>query len=156
MSSNVLDLSGADSAGFAPVPSNRYNVRVHKVEMSEVKNEGKMAIGTPMVKVQLKITSGPCEDKLVFDQFTLPPKDYEKADMMLGFFIRFLMALGYDEAKVKSKGFDLNNLEDLIGKEAVATVILKPAKGQYDESNEVKGYKPAGTEIGGGSGSNII
>lgn len=156
MSNTVLDLSGADTSGFDPVPSGRYAVVVHKTEMSETKNEGKIPKGSPMVKIQLRIKDGEFADRLVFDQFVLPPPGYEKAAIMLGFFVKFLVALGYDETKIKSKGFNLANLDELNGKEAVATVALKPATDQYNESNEVKGYKPAGSEVGSSTGSGLI
>lgn len=150
---DVLDLSGADTSGFDPIPSNRYLVRIHKVEMDQTKNAGKMPAGTPMVKIQLVVDEGEFEDRYVFDQFVLPPADYEKRDKMLGFFVRFLVAFGLDEAKVKSKGFKLDSLGDLVGQKAVATVAFKKGEGQYQDSNDVKGYKPADTWNGGASSS---
>lgn len=156
--STVLDLSGADTSGFDPVPAGRYNVHVHKTEMDQTKNEGKLPAGTPLVKVQLKIQDGECEGRLIFDQFVLPPAGYEKQAIMLGFLVRFLVALGYDESKVKSKGFNLQNLQDLHGKEAVVTVSYEKAKegSSYSDRNVVKGYKPAGSEIGTSAGSGLI
>lgn len=155
---SVLDLSGADTTGFDPVPSDRYNVRIHKYEMTETGPNSKVP-GTPMLKLQLKIVDGPYKDKIIFDQFTLPPADRENADKMLGFFVRFLIAIGYDEKQIKSKGFSLAKLDDIVSKEAVATVVLVPENKEkgYDASNNVKGYKPAGSlEAGAQSGGGLI
>jgi hypothetical protein len=146
--SNVLDLSGADTTGFDAIDPGKYNVRVHKVEMDQTKGTGKLGI-CPMVKIQLKVVDGEFTDRIVFDQFVLPPKDAENADKMLGFFVRFLTALGLDEKVLKSKGFKLDNLQDLVGREAVATVSREPYEGT--DQNRVKGYKPAGSGTGGSS-----
>lgn len=155
--SGILDLSGADTTGFDPVPSNRYNIRIHKYEMTETGPNSKVP-GTPMLKLQLKIVDGDYKDKIIFDQFTLPPADRENADKMLGFFVRFLIAIGYEEKTIKSKGFALTKLEDIVGREAVATVVEVPANPEkgYDASNNVKGYKPAGSMSATGSGGGLI
>jgi hypothetical protein len=153
--SDVLDLSGADTSGFDPVDSGRYNVRIHKIEMSATKNAGKNPAGTPMVKMQLKIADGPSEGRIVFDQFVLPDPNAENAKATLGFFVRMLVAFGMSEEKVKSKGFNLTQLQDLVSKEAVATVAFVAANEKYDASNSVKGYKPAGS-LEGTSGSGLL
>ena len=154
---NVLDLSGADTSGFEPIPSGKYNVRVGKVDLVETGPNSQVP-GTPMLKVQLKVTEGEHEGSTVFDQFTLPnPSDgrYDpaKAQKTLGFFVRFLTAMGYDEEKVKKGGFKLEAIDDLIGREAVATVrfvapVMDPDSGgeKYAAKNEVAGYRVAGSE----------
>jgi hypothetical protein len=164
--SNVLDLSTADTSGFDPVPSGRYNVRIHEGSWSETKGktehnpDAKMPAGQPILKLQLRIQDEPYVNRVVFDQFVFPPNDYDKTkrDRMLGSFVRFLVAAGYDESEVKSKKFKLEGLiEDLQGRELVASVgQTKDLVDPENMVNNVKGYKKAGEAVGSTSTSGLL
>jgi hypothetical protein len=156
--SGALDLSGADTSGFSALDSGTYDVELFSWEMAATKGgqnedgtQKKMPEGTPMLKVQLKVIEPEFENRRLFDQFVLPPADYdaEKRSKMLGALVRFLVALGMEENDVKKKSFKLTEaLEELVGNPARATVAKKPkykSKPEDEEyDNEVKGYKRAG------------
>lgn len=155
---SVLDLSGSDTSGFEALPTNSYNSTVYETEMTEVSGSGKLPAGTPMVKVQFRVAEG--EDHAghpFWTNYPLPPADYENAAKTLGNFVNFLVALGEDEAKLKSKGFDLAKLKDLEGRECVVRVTREEyPKGSGDYTNRVKGVKPAGSAIGAAAGAGLL
>src|SRR4051812_3048860 len=99
----ILDLSGADTSGFQPIPSGQYNAVVSgdNTEWTETKG-GKMPAGQPMLKVRFNITDETAHDgtkvkgRPQFTQFVLPKPDAttpEKRATMQGIFVQFLMAL---------------------------------------------------------------
>jgi hypothetical protein len=155
---SILDLSGADTSGFEPLPTGAYNCNVYEVEMTEVSGSGKLPAGTPMVKVQLRVKEG--EDHAnhpVWTNYPLPEKSYENHAKTVGNFVNFLVALGEDKDKIKAKGFDLSKLKALEGKECVVRVIKEEyPKDSGDYVNRVKGVKPAGSLTGSASGPGLM
>jgi hypothetical protein len=161
MSIGPLNLSDADTSGFDPLEPARYNAEVFEITMDAVKNEGgKMPVGTPIIKVQFKLTDEPFENRRVWTQFVVPPNSYDKAkaQKIKGMIARFFMALGVPEETVKSKDFN-PDFEDFIGAACVVVVGKEPKKtregsiieGEYN--NPVKGIKPAGTLVAAGDTS---
>ena len=150
---SVLDLSGADTSGFEPLPTGQYNCNVYEVEMTEVSGSGKLPAGTPMVKVQFKVKDG--EEHAghpIWTNYPLPDKNYENHAKTVGNFVNFLVALGEDKEKVKSKGFDTNKLDSLQGRECVVRVTKEEyPKDSGDFTNRVKGVKAAGSGTSGGA-----
>lgn len=161
-----LNLSDADTSGFAPLEAGRYPAEVFEAKWDAVKNTsgtGRLPAGTPCVKVQFKITDPDLKEARgyeprVFAQYNIPGPDYDKgkASKMKGMFVNFLVALGEDESKVKTAKYNLD-LEDLLGRECVVVISKEQKKDQNgnlieDEyNNPVKGVKPAGTATGGSS-----
>lgn len=151
--SNVLDLSGADTSGFEPVPAGSYNANVYEVELSEADGSKKMPQGTPMVKVQFRIQDEGYINRVVFNTYPLPaPGTYENAERYLGTFVNFLVGVGEDEAKIKKSGFKLDALKDLEGRPCVIRVKIGKTTEEYpDPQNQVVGVKPEGSPVGGSS-----
>lgn len=151
----VLDLSGADLKGFDPIPAGVYDAIVVKAEMLETKGgaDAKLPAGTPRLNIQFKIDGGEFDNRRVFTSYTFPPDSYDKAKgaKMKGMFVRFMVALGFDEKKLTSGKFNLD-VDEITGRECRVVVALKPKymgeEGEMD--NEVKGVKARGE--GGGSG----
>lgn len=149
-----LNLSDADIKGFEALDPGRYNAEVFEITMDAVKNDtGKMPIGTPMMKVQLKLTDEGVENRRVFTQYVIPPADYDakKRNTMNGMVARFFIALGEDEKKVTSGKFD-PDFEDFKGRPCVVTLSKEeypPESGEWQ--NRVKGIKPAGSDTGSGN-----
>jgi hypothetical protein len=150
-----LNLSDADMKGFDPLEPGRYNAEVVEITMDAVKNEGgKMPKGTPIVKFQFKITDEEYNNRRVWTQFVVPPKDYDKskAAKMKGMLARTFIALGTPEEVVLSKDFD-PDFDDYAGLPCVVTLGKEPKKnrngdtieGEYN--NPVKSVKPAGSEV---------
>jgi len=159
-----LNLSDADLSGFEPLEPGRYNAEVFEITMDAVKNtsgEGKMPAGTPMVKVQFKLTGNDdaLENRRVFTQFVIPPKEYDKAKAakMKGMLARFFIATGDAEEVVLNKEFD-PDFEDYKGRACVVVVGKEQKRdrqgnvveGEYN--NPVKGIKPAGSIVGAATG----
>ncbi len=149
-----LDLSGADTTGFDPVPSDQYKVEVFECKPVKIeKEDGKLPEGTPGFAVQLKIigdTDGnEGEDykfynRRAFTRFYLPAADsgYDatKASRMKGMFVKFLLAIGYTEEEVMSGSFsfDPSDAED---RECIAVLGYQPEQGGYPAQNKVNGFK---------------
>lgn len=158
-----LNLSDADTSGFDPLPSETYKAEIFKVTKRTIGDdtEGKLPPGTAGVSVQFKIIGNgdlteEGEDyeyynRRVFNNFWLPGEDYDKSKgaKMKGMFVRFLVAIGYEESEVMSGNFD-PDFDDMEDRECLVT--LGPPNKGYD-SNTVRGIKPLGDAVpAGGSG----
>jgi hypothetical protein len=151
----ALDLSGADTSGFTPLESGTYDCELFSYEWRATKggtnDDGtpkKMPEGTPMLALQFKVIEPEFENRRFFDQFVIPPADYdkEKAAKMTGALVRWLVAMGLEESEVKTKKFNLGEaLENLVGEPVRVTVGQKPKYNTKPEDKEmenvVKGYK---------------
>lgn len=151
--SGPLNLADADMKGFDPLEPSRYNAEVVEITWDAVKNDtGKTPIGTPIMKVQFKITDEEYDNRRVWTQFVIPPKDYDKskAAKMKGMIARFFIALGFSEEEVLSKNFE-PDLDDLAGTACVVAVGKEPKKDRQGNviegefNNPVKSVKPAGS-----------
>jgi hypothetical protein len=165
MNAGPLDLSGADTKGFDALDAGRYDAEVYEISWDAVKNTdgtGKMPSGTPMLKIQFKVLDPKIDgeslnqDRRVFTQFVIPPKDYDqkKSATMKGMVARFFMALGFEEEAVKSSEFT-PDFEALKGTPCVVVLnkYLYPPDPETGEwRNQVKGVKPAGTGVGTSTG----
>jgi len=158
----LLNLSDADLSGFEPLEPGRYNAEVFEMTTDAVKNlsgEGKMPAGTPMVKIQFKLTDESVNNRRVFVTYVIPPDDYDpgKAAKMKGMIARMFIALGDSEETVRSKKFE-PDFDDYIGRECVVVVGKEQKRtrdgeiidGEYN--NPVKGIKPAGSIVSTTSG----
>jgi hypothetical protein len=157
----MLDLSGADLKGFEPIPAGVYDAEIFKAEMGETKGgpEAKLPAGTPRLNVQFRIVDGgegsPVYNRRVFTSFNFPDESYDAAKRAKaqGFFVRFMVAIGYDQKKLTNGKFQLD-VEDLGGRECRVVVAQKPKYGgvEGEMDNEVKGVKERGEGSGSGSG----
>lgn len=156
--SNILDLSGADTAGFEPVPIGSYNATVFEVDVAETTGSGKLPAGVPMVKVQFAIQDEPYVNRRVFNNYVLPSAgQHENSARFLGTFVNFLVGVGEDETKIKSKGFDQSKLADLAGRECVIRVKIGKTSEEYpDPQNQLVAVKPAGSAVGGSGGKSDL
>jgi hypothetical protein len=145
----VLDLTTADTRGFEALESGTYDSELFEYKWAETKGEGKVGVA-PLLKVQFKVIEPEYDNRRLFDQFVIPPADYdaEKRDKMLGMLVRFLVAMGLDEADIKNKKFKLNEaLDGLVGQPVKVVARkkqkynTKPEEKLFD--NEVVGYKSA-------------
>ena len=157
----ALDLSTADTKGFEPIPAGRYMHELFDYSWDKTKGgaNAKVPEGTPMLKLQFKCVEAPYENRRNFTQFVIPPADYDKdkADKMKGMLVRFLVAMGLDESKVKSKNFKLNDaLDDLIGEPVNLVLSVDPVPEGFasagEMKNNVKGFKAVGESVGATSG----
>ncbi|HEY1248463.1 MAG TPA: DUF669 domain-containing protein [Nitrososphaera sp.] len=148
--SPLLDLTDANTDGFEPLPQGRYQAEIFEITMDETSNpDGKVPKGTPLIKVQYKVTEEPYENRRLFQQFVVPPDTHEKSKRawMLGMIANFFMAMGFDETEVKSANFD-PDLEDCKGRAVTITVSQRPYEGEMQ--NVVKGVRAPHEDGGAG------
>lgn len=133
---NFSDKEASSEARSAELlPRGDYHVALTDVEYREVregKNEGK-----PYWNLEFTIQSGPHENRKVWTNCMLfSPALYTFAQLM--------KATGYD---VDEGEFEVPDPDELIGREMVAVVTVKPKSKnketgeEYDARNEVKGIK---------------
>src|SRR5262245_15984377 len=151
--SGILDLSGADTSGFDAVDAGSYNCTVFEAEMSETSGSSKLPAGVPMVRIQFAVQDdGPAKGRRFFNNYVLPTEEqHANAKMMQGNFVKFLTALGEDEKKIRTKGFDPDNLTNLVGRDCVVRVSKEAdTRDGHDGEwqNPVKSVKPAGSPTG--------
>jgi hypothetical protein len=163
MSLGPLNLGDADLKGFDAVEPGRYNAEIVKITQDTVKNlsgTGKLPAGTPMVKVQFRLTSNlegvteGIDNRRVWASYPIPPKDYDKkaSSVMKGMIARLFIALGHTEEEVRDKGF-APEFDDYDGKEVQVTVGREPKKDMQGNivegefNNPVKAVKPPGSAV---------
>lgn len=157
----ILDLSYGDTAGFDAVDAGSYACTVYEITMEETSGQGKLPAGVPMVNVQFACQEEKFLNRRFFNRYPLPSQDqHANAAFMVGNFINLLVALGEDEQKVKTKGFNPEKLEDLVGRECVVRVgkelYKRSPEDEGDWTNPVKSVKPAGSPTGSKSNPDLL
>lgn len=135
----TLDLSSADTRGNF-MENGWKDAVVTEVDPILTDNAaGKLPVGTPGINVMFRVDGGKYDQKPLWNRYWFPPEGYdpEKRAKSLGMFARFLMAIGYPEADVKSAGFQLD-FSDMIGRECR---VNSKYNEEYDNNN-VAGVKP--------------
>lgn len=138
----VLDLSTADTRGNYMEAGWKEAV-ISGAEIVYTKNAaGNLPLNTPGINVQFTIDGGQYNDRKVWNRYWFPPASYdkEKRDRTLGMFVNFLGELGYDKDQIKTEGFSLERVEELVGKECRVNT-------RYDEdydNNKVIGVRARG------------
>jgi Protein of unknown function (DUF669) len=159
-----LDLTDAnpDDVGFPAIPSGSYEARVVSAEWKATENiDGSKALphDTPYLNVQVAISEDEeprngtkvANARVWFKAF-VPPPDYDpsKAQRMKNSFANFLDAIGEDWQK---KNYKLD-AEKLSNDQPELTVIVRKRFNDYQgkDTNEVEGFKPAGSSAKPSSG----
>lgn len=142
----TLDLSGANTEGFAPIPADWYDALVFEITHVEVEGaDGKLAQGTPGINVQFKIDGGQYDNRRVFNRFWIPREEDttpEKRKMMLDMLANFFKEIGFSDEVIKSPSFNLvEACAEAIGKECKLNVKVDT---KYD-NNKVVRVKARGT-----------
>ena len=144
----TVDLSDVESygGGFKPLPRNWYKVVVSDWEEVEVKPTAKkFPPGTPGTKWELTVDEGDYENRKLW-------LTHWHHEISYPFLKNFLQATGrFDESEFK--GLNINDArEKAIGATVMVRVVVRPAKGDYDESNEIKSVQAVGSDVGSNSG----
>lgn len=116
--------------GFAPVPADKYTIRVEKAEAL------KASTGADMIKLECNIIGGPYDGKKVWTNivFTI---DNPKA---MRFTFRKLAALGVAKETLAAQNPSYPQIAEwLVGSEAIAEVTVREWEGE--KTNDVKGLK---------------
>jgi len=131
----------ATSEVRTPVPRGEYHVKITDIELRECGENSKNP-GSPYWGIEFTVQEGVhAERKLWSNCMLFSPALYTFAQLM--------KALDYN---ISAGDFLVPDAEDLIGRDVVVRVIIKPQDGDYDERNEVKGIKAWGTASKSGGG----
>lgn len=160
----VLDLTGADTSTFEAIPAGKYKAIIWDVVWDKTKNPDgtkKMPDGTPMLKVQVRLDNEEHADqeyeldgivtkigknRTLFGQFVVPPPGYDPdaAAKMKGSIVNFLIAIGYDEKKVKSASFKI--VPDDMKQKECCIIVNRYKYPKNDPNgtwqNGITGFKP--------------
>jgi len=127
----VLDDQEKDP-GFKPVPTDKYRVRIDKAEAV------KAGTGADMIKVQAKVVGGPYDTKMIFTNIVFT---YDNP-VAVKFTLRKLKGLGLSEEMLRAQNPSPAQIANMIvGVEAEADVVEKPATTEYEASNDIKGFR---------------
>lgn len=142
---STLDLSGADTAGFSPIPADWYDVLVYEITHVEVEGaDGKLPQGTPGINVQFKVDGGPYDNRRLFNRYWLPAEGSttpEKRKTMLDMVANFFKEIGFTDEQIKSPSFNLvEACAEAVGKECKVNVKVDT---QYD-NNKITRVKARG------------
>ena len=123
-------MENAGSGNFEPLPSGDYDVEVVKSEPT-TSSTGKL-----MYKVQMKVTGGPHNGRIVFNQFVVSPENANA----LGFFFTHMRALGLDAAFFSNEPDSATIAGAMVGKRSRVTLTQRDWNGS--PRNEVKKMVP--------------
>lgn len=159
-----LDLTGAnpEDVGFPAIPSGSYEAHVVAAAWKRTENiDGSKALphDTPYLNVQIAISEDEeprngvrVANARVWFKGYVPPADYDpaKAQRMKNGMANFLDAIGEDWQK---KGYKLD-AEKLSNDQPDVTVVVRKKFNDYQgkDTNEVEGFKPAGSSAKTSSG----
>lgn len=139
----TLDLTTADTRGNFMEGGWKDSVVSNITNIVTENPEGNLPLGTPGINVEFTIDGGQYNSRKVWNRYWFPPAEYDaqKRDRSLGLFVRFVVALGYDEKEVKANGFNLEEQKpEMIGKDCQVNT-------KYDsnyDNNQVKGVRARG------------
>lgn len=140
----TIDLTDTDSygGGFDPIPRNWYKLVISDWETTEVKKVGgTFPEGTPGTKWELTVDEGDFENRKVWIT-------HWHHATSLPFLKGFLVATGKFEDGELDGEVDLNEARDrVVGSRIMGRVVIRPAKGEYEASNEVKNVKAVGSDV---------
>ena len=128
-------------AGAEALPTDWYWVEVAKWEETASGEDGK-APGTLMYKCTLIVKSGPRQGARLFETFYMGG---EMAQQNLGRMRSLAVACGVLEEDVMSPDWDPDDEwgnKNLVGQSCDGKAVYKAAKGDFDEGNSMRKYRP--------------
>lgn len=128
---HVFDATTVDPASRPPaLPTGWYNVMITQGEIKPTKNnDGGYA------ELGMKVLDGPHAGRMLFDRLNLWNNNPVAVEIAQKTLSAICHATGV---------FQVSDLQQLFGKPLMARAMYKPAEGQYDEGNDVKGYAKTG------------
>lgn len=125
---------------FEPLPSGWYNVQIEESEMRDASTQG-----NEYLELKMKVLDGDFANRVIYDRLNIINSS------------EVAQAIAYEQLSAICHATGVINVEDtdeLHGKPFMAKVKLKPANGDYEAGNDVKGYKACdGSESQGGKAS---
>ena len=130
--SNLTGFNAADvepQTGFDPIPAGWYNVMIVDSEMKDTKaGTGKY------LQLRLDVIDGEYNNRVLFERLNLDNPNQTAVDIAQRTLSAICRAVGVMSPEDSS---------DLHDKPLRAKVAIRPAKGDYEASNDIKGYESA-------------
>lgn len=123
-------LKAADETGFSPIPVGTYDMYVDSCTAAQSSS------GKNMLKLTLKVESGPHEGSRVFTNMVISPE----SPAALGFLIRKLNALGLDREYLSENPSLEKIASDLENRRCVAEVVQREFGGSM--RNDINSVRP--------------
>lgn len=114
-------------AAFEPLPNGWYNVMIEESEMKPTKAEGGAYLELTMV-----VIDGEYAKRKLFDRLNVQNSNEVAQEIAYQTLSAICHAVGV---------IQVNDSQELHGKPLMAKVRLKPAEGEYEANNDIKGYK---------------
>ena len=121
---------------FEPIPNDWYNVTMQESEMKPTKNND-----GAYLECQLKVVDGDFAGRLVWLRLNLDNKNEVAQEIAYKQLASICEATGV---------INVGDSAELHGKPFMVKVVVRPPQGDYDASNEIKGFKAC---AGGGAAS---
>jgi hypothetical protein len=145
-----VDFTDPDIKGggdFEALPAGKYLATITDWDVREVKNAGKLPVGTPGLNVEFTIADGEYENRKVWTNYWLHPNN-------LGFFKTFLKAAGMEDDDINA----ITDAGDAVDRVVGTDVCVKLRRREYpadsgDYVNDVNGVQPKEKYRGGSSSS---
>lgn len=117
------------NTGFDPLPADNYTVVITGSEEKPTK-----AKTGSFLELKMEVIEGQYKGRLLFDRLNLNNPNQQAVDIAQATLSAICRAVGVMMP---------NDSSDLHDKPLSVKVVVKPVEGQYQASNEVKGYSPA-------------
>lgn len=117
------------TTSFDPLPAGDYHVIITESEVKPTK-----AGDGQYLQLKLEVQSGEFAGRTLFDRLNLWNNNRQAQEIAQRTLSQICHAVGV---------LQVNDSQELHHKPLVASVKVKPASGNYDASNEIKGYKVA-------------
>lgn len=114
-----------------PIPPDWYAVQIVKSEAKPTK-DSTPAAPAGYLELTLEVVFGPHKGRKLFDRLNLQNANAQTVEIAKGTLSAICRATNV---------IQLTNTDQLHGKPLLAKVTVRPAQGQYQATNEVKGYK---------------
>lgn len=125
-----IDRTNLPENDFEPLPEGEYQAQIIEVEKKETKS------GTgSYLKITYVITEGQYRNRRLYMNLNLWNPNEKTVQIANGQLKKMCDAMGLDFEKV-------NDTNQLIGIDHVISVVVRPAVGQYQASNDVKRWLP--------------
>jgi hypothetical protein len=122
------------SNDFEPIPTGNYLMELAQSEVKPTKPKPGRNPGERLACTFVIVEDGPYKNRKIFSGFNLVNDNEEAVKISRGQLSALVRACGK---------IGVGDSEELHGIPFIGHVKLKPASGQYDDSNEVNGFKPA-------------
>lgn len=133
-----------DDSSFEPMPKGDYDIIIDKAEVKDT-NDG----SGKYMALQLKVEGPTQAGRVLFDMIAISTTSNEEGK-------KKWVSIGHQKLKGLCGATGISKPNDsqvFVGKRSRVSVTVRPARGDYDASNDVKRYAASGASIPAGAGA---